>query len=310
MERSRLLSRLMFAALLLVAAAAFADDPDQGSGTEDDPWLIDIDALLEQGYAVVITPEDTIPLADAGVDTVHVRAPRLRVSELVRRIGERMEADYRRIGEMSVTSLSKAVVHWDDPDPAKARRKEFIEGERVSVDRDGEERIARLFLKTRSYEGGELVDEEDEPDVVENWQEDVVNVAMAMPFALVTAGQYRFEILERTLIGDHLVFKIGFTPKSRFEPGLDGVVWIDYSDLAIRRMEGSVSDPTPVPMFIASVPRLVWTQRPAGERWITDELHAWVTLTDLPFMPDRVQLDVEMRDYVIDGVAYEEEEAP
>jgi len=310
MGRSRLLSLFMLAAMLLAAAAAYADDPDEGSGTEDDPWLIDIDALLEQGYAVVITPEDTIPLADAGVDTIRVRAPRLRVSELVRRIGERMEEDYRRIGEMSVTSLSKVDVYWDDPDPAKARRKEYIEGQRVSIDRDGEERIARLFLTTRSYEGGELVDEEDDPEITEFWQDDMKGVAMSMPFALMTAGRYRFEILERTLIGDHLVFKIGFTPKNRFEPGLDGVVWIDYSDLAIRRMEGRVADPTPAPLFIASMPRLVWTQRQVGDRWQTDELHVWITLTDLPFLPDRAELDVELVDYVIDGVAYDEEVAP
>ncbi len=310
MERSRLLSMFMLATLMLVAAAACTADPDEGSGTEDDPWLVDIDALLEQGFAVVVTPEDTIPLAGAGVDTVHVRAPRLRVSELVRRIGERMEADYRRIGEMSVTSLSKVNAYWDDPDPAKTRRKEFVEGQRVSVDKDGEERIARLFSAKRSYEGGELMEEEDDPEITEFWQDDVKGQAMGMPFALMTAGRYRFEILERTLIGDHLVFKIGFTPKNRFEPGLDGVVWIDYSDLAIRRMEGRVSDPTPAPLFIASIPRLVWTQRLVGERWQTDELHAWVTLTDLPFLPDRVELDVELVDYVIDGVAYEEEVAP
>ncbi len=310
MGPSRPASFFLLAALLLFVAPLFAAAPDEGRGTEDDPWLVDIDALLEQGYAVVVTPEDTIPLADAGVDTVFVRAPRLRVSDLVRRIGERMERDYRRLGGMSVTSLSRVVSHWDDPDPAKARHEEYVELNRHAVDTDGEERVARLYRVVRKYEGGELVEEETEPEIEERWQNDVAGQAMNMPFALMTAGRYRYEILERTLIGDHLVLKIGFTPKSRFDPGLDGVVWIDYDDLAIRRMEGSVPGPSPAPLFIASVPRFIWTQKQVGNHWMTDEMYAEINLTDLPFLPDRIILTVELLDYVVDGVAHEEEVAP
>ncbi len=298
---------VLTAALVLAAAPAAAQE---GSGTEDDPWLVDVDALLEQGFAVVITPEDTIALADAGVDTVRVQAPRLRVSELVRRIGERMETDWRRVGEMTVTSLSHVDLFWDNADPAKARREEHIEAARYAVDADGEERIARLFRTVRKYEGGELVEEDPDPEIAEQWQQDVAGQAMDMPFLLMTAGRYRYEILERVLIGDHLVFKIGFTPRSSFEPGLDGVVWIDYSDLVIRRMEGSVSGTSPSPLFIADVPRFVWTQRPVGEIWLTDEVYAEITLTDLPFLPDRVELRARLRDYVMDGVPHDPEASP
>jgi len=154
-----------------------------------------------------------------------------------------------------------------------------------------------------------LIEEESEPEIVESWQEQVAGQAMDMPFTLMTAGRYRYEILERTLIGDHLVFKIAFTPRSRFEPGLDGVVWIDYSDMAIRRMEGSVPAPTPVPLLMASVPRFVWTQRQVGERWLNDEIYAEIIMTDVPRLPDRVVLKARMRDYVLDGVTYAEEEA-
>ncbi|MBU1073786.1 hypothetical protein KKG45_11125, partial [bacterium] len=263
----------------------------------------------EQGYAVVITPEDTIALAGAGVDTVRVQAPRLRVSELVERIGERMERDYRRLGVMSATSLSHVDLFWDRADPARARREEHIEASRLTLDADGEEHVARLFRTVRKYEGGELVAEEIDPEIVEQWQEDVAGQAMDMPFLLMTAGRYRYEILERVLIGDHLVFKIGFTPRSRFEPGLDGVVWIDYSDLVIRRMEGRVPGPTPAPLFVAAVPRFVWTQRRVGARWLTDELYAEITMTDLPSLPDRIVLRARMRDYVLDGVSYDGEAA-
>ena len=161
--------------------------------------------------------------------------------------------------------------------------------------------MARLFRTVRKYEGGELVDTSEDTEIEETWQEDVTSVAMSVPFSLVAADRYRFEILERVLIGDHLVFKIGFTPKSSFEPGLDGVVWIDYSDLAIRRMEGRVTGPPPLPMFIASIPRLLWTQRRVGDRWLSDRMHCDVTMTDLPMIPDRIAIDVEMRDYEIDG---------
>lgn len=316
LQRSIPIAALLLAVAALVAAAPAppappaAAPPEGGSGTEDDPWLLDIDDLLEQGYAVVITPEDTIALADAGVDTIRVRAPRLRVSDLVRRIGERMERDYGRVHGLEYTAISRAVLHWDSIDPDEVRREERVEGMRIARDADGEERMARLFSSVRTYEGGELVETEEDPEVAEIWQEDVVGGAMDVPFSLVAADRYRFEILERTLIGDHLVFKIGFTPKSRFEPGLDGVVWIDYGDLAIRRMEGRVTGPSPVPLFIASIPRLLWTQRRVGDRWLSDTMHADLFLTDLPLLPDRVTIAVEMRDYVIDGVAQPREETP
>ncbi len=301
---------ILLAFLLTATVAAAEPSPDRGDGTEDDPWLLDIDELLEQGFAVVVTPEDTIALADAGVDTIRVRAPRLRVSDLVRRIGERMERDYRRVHELEHTALSRMVLHWDSPDPAKARREEHLEGMRVARDADGEERMARLFRTVRKYRGGELEEAFDVQDVAGTWQEDVVGVSMAVPFSLVAADHYRFEILERTLIGDHLVFKIGFTPLSSFEPGLDGVVWLDYSDLAIRRMEGRVTGPTPLPLFIASIPRLLWTQRRVGDRWLSATMHCDLTLTDLPMLPDRASLAVEMRDYVLDGAPEPREETP
>ena len=122
-----------------------------------------------------------------------------------------------------------------------------------------------------------------------------------MPFLLTTGGRYRYRILERTLIGEHLVFKIGFEPKDDFRPGVAGVVWIDYDDFVIRRMEGRLAGASPAPLFLADVPRFTWRQKQVDGFWVTDELEAEIVLRKLPLLPRRVTIRVAMRDWDIRG---------
>lgn len=290
-----------------VPAAAPADTapaPDGvvgGEGTEDDPWLIDVDDLLRRGYAVIVTPTDTVAVAGATTDTIRVTAPRLRVSEVVRRIGERMRDEERRMGALSVTQLSRVVVHHDDEPDSLGRRTEYDDAQRLTVDRDGEQRNVRVYRIERKYERGKLVEEKPDAEPEQEWAESARRQAMDMPFLLTSGGRYRYAILERTLIGEHLVFKIGFEPKDGFRPGIAGVVWIDYDDFVIRRMEGRLSGASPAPMFLADVPHFTWRQKREGDYWVTDELTAEIVLRKLPLLPRRITIRVALRDWDIRG---------
>jgi len=300
----RILCLAGLAALIAAAVPARATAPDStgvrgGAGTEDDPWLIDVDALLAAGYAVIVTDEDTVAVAEAAVDTIRVAAPRLRVSEVVRRIARAMADADRALGERRYTELTRAVVldHADEPD--RGTRREFTSVARVHIDADGERRAVRLRNRMRVWRDGEPQETEDDAEVAREWQDEVTQVAMELPFDALGANRYRYEIRERTLIGDHLVFRIGFAPRNAFEPGLAGEVWIDYGDFVIRRMEGALVGPMPVPLLMRGVPRFELSLREIDGRWVLDEFHALVDLNGaMPGVPDQVELHVSQDDYV------------
>ncbi len=281
-----------------VTAPAQTDGVTAGAGSEDDPWLIDVDALLKQGFAVIVTDEDTIAVAGAPVDTIRVAAPRLRVSEVVKRVAAAMADAGRAIGPHTYTEMSRVTAWTDRHDPTKVQREVYVDLARINRDGEGEYRTTRLFQSEKRYKAGELVEEKTEEDITREWQDDVVQSTMAMPFGLLTANTYRYTILERTLIGEHLVFRIGFEPKNRFESGLAGEVWIDYSDFVIRRMEGAMVGPMPMPMIMRGVPEFTFTLRKESGHWVADELYAVVELNGaLPKVPDSVEIQVKLDDY-------------
>ncbi|MDO9693303.1 MAG: hypothetical protein Q7W56_01080 [Candidatus Latescibacteria bacterium] len=291
-----------------VAAATPAAAPaDTSSVTSDDPWLDDADALLRAGYAPPTAGAPDLPSSDAVADTVTVTAPRLRVSELVRLIGERMRDDERRLGAYAVTAISRTEIFHDDHVDTLGHRTVVSEAVRINVDRDGERRTARLRRAEREYEDGQLKKDKLDTEIDREWSEEAGDLAMDMPFLLTSGGRYRYEILERKLIDGHLLFAIGFEPRDRFSPGIAGTVWIDYGDLVIRRMDGRLAGPSPAPLIVADVPRFTWKQRQQGDHWVSDEFEAEIVLRNLPLLPNRVTARVRLQDWDIGGAGAAEE---
>lgn len=282
-------------------AAPTAAPADSSAAIPDDPWLDTADALLGAGYAPPSAAAADLPPSDAVTDTVTVTAPRLRVSELVRLIGERMRDDERRLGAYAVTAISRTEIFHDDRTDTLGHRTVVSEAVRIDVDRDGERRTARLRRAEREYRDGKLKKDELETEIGREWSEEAGDLAMDMPFLLTSGDRYRYEIRERRLVGDRLVFAIGFEPRDRFSPGIAGTVWIDYGDLVIRRMEGRLAGPSPAPLFVADVPRFTWKQRQEGDHWVSDEFEAEIVLRDLPLLPRRVTVRVRLRDWDIGG---------
>ncbi|MBK6899593.1 MAG: hypothetical protein IPH09_10105 [bacterium] len=274
---------------------------DSSAAIPDDPWLDTADALLGAGYAPPSQGAADLPPSDAVADTVTVTAPRMRVSELVRLIGQRMRDDERRLGAYAVTAISRTEIFHDDRTDSLGHRTVVSEAVRLSVDRDGERRTARLRRSEREYRDGELKKDELETEIGREWSEEAGDLAMDMPFLLTSGDRYRYEIRERRVVGDRLVFAIGFEPRDRFSPGIAGTVWIDYGDLVIRRMEGRLAGPSPAPLIVADVPRFTWKQRQEGDRWVSDEFEAEIVLRKLPLLPSRVTARVRLRDWDIEG---------
>ncbi len=299
---------LWCAAAAVAAPAGTADAPvdtaaaPAGSGTEDDPWYIDPDEALKEGYGIFLAEEDTFAFVAGTLDTVLVDAPRVGVAEVVRRIGERMAADEARMGDHAWTQVTRVVAraHAGRDDD----RTEFEQVERLAMRRDGAFQRVRVRQVERKYRGGRLEKEKTDDDVESDWDQ-ISDATAAIPFTLEGADQYNYTVVARDLFGAHLVYTIRFAPKSRFKGLPSGTVWIDYSDFVIRRIEAAMTEGAPLPLIVKAIPWFKIRRVAKGDYWVVADVMAKIALRrGWPGLPDEVELYASTRDHVIGGVAY------
>jgi hypothetical protein len=126
--------------------------------------------------------------------------------------------------------------------------------------------------------------------------EEVVNFA----FRPEARRQYKYRILGRDLVGEHLVYRIAFEPRSLLDPSVPrGVVWIDTNDFVIVRQELSF-DRSPAAPFIKDVNRVVIERQNVDGYWVLKRvlLRAEATIP-LPQVGRRFDFSLRFDDYAI-----------
>ena len=268
--------------------------------------FVDIDSLLLAGEGVLVAFEDTIPFAQGTIDTVLVAAPRVKIDEVVRRIGERLEADFYAIENHEFTGIYTVVAR---DDPADTSRYTLYEGaERIHKNDDGTLQYARLWQRERRYENGELKSEKVEDEIEAEWGD--MSRQLAIPFSLESGDQYNYAILDRKLVGMNLVYKMRFWPRDQFAALPSGIVWVDYSDWVIRRFEAEMTGAVPMPLILKSIPVYKLRRVKRGDWWVVSDAYVRAELRRIPLLkiPGSITLHFRTRDHVINGVAYPDAE--
>lgn len=106
-------------------------------------------------------------------------------------------------------------------------------------------------------------------------QEEVVNFA----FRPEARRDFRYRIVGRDLLGDHLIYRIAFEPRSLLgagEPG--GLVWVDTRDFVIVRQELDFSR-SPSPLLIKGIDRVVIERQQVDGHWVLRRLLARFAMT-------------------------------
>lgn len=256
-----------------------------------------------------LAAEDTFSFAADEFDTLMVSAARVSVEEIIQAIGERMESDDSRIESNEYTVLTTMIAR-ENADPDCDDFVIYESAVRQRVVRGSSIQSVQLWERERTFRDGELAKEEpEEEEFKTEWGQIGQGVTMAVPFAPNTARQYRYELADRALVGNNVVYKIQFEPKNRFDALPSGTAWVDYSDLVLRRFEASYTNAVPVPLFLKAVPFVRVTAKKLGEFWVADEVHARAVLRKLPLpdWPNNVEIRVVMKDQVINGVAYNDD---
>ena len=126
--------------------------------------------------------------------------------------------------------------------------------------------------------------------------EEIVNFA----FQPGSRRDFRFHIEGRQLLGDHLIYRLAFEPRSPLALDLPGgTVWVDTRDFVIVRQE-IVFRQSPIPLFVRGIRRLVVERQKVGELWMLSRLLARVETTiPIPRYGRSFDLGVQFSQYAI-----------
>ncbi len=124
-----------------------------------------------------------------------------------------------------------------------------------------------------------------------------------LPFFLEDQEDYDFSLLERHLEGDHVIFRIRFTPRSDFKPLPSGTVYVDTDAFRIIHEEFSFEGQNPFPLLLGKANRISrqWRRLSTGE-WVTGNVFAEFELKGgwTGRIPEKATMALVMDDYRFD----------
>ncbi len=241
-------------------------------------------------------------------DTSYVEADHITVREIVQRAARGERGKLAGHNSITYTATVRSIVRWD--------KKKEISDEiyRAYDDAAGNARFVAINNKTEYFK---LVDGEwqSDPDKKDEDKNDLVKVENGnesvftdLPLFLEEDHEFDFKLLERSLEGEHVIFKIGFTPKSEFKPIPAGEVYIQTPSYRIIH-ESYWFDRNPAPLFLKGFRRIArhWQRLESGE-WVATKIMGELELRSDPFgwMPKSISFGLLQTDFAFD-VPYNEE---
>jgi hypothetical protein len=126
--------------------------------------------------------------------------------------------------------------------------------------------------------------------------EEIVNFA----FRPENRGEFKFRIEGRELLGEHLIYRIHFEPRSALDVyAPSGLVWVDTREYVIVR-ESIEFRQSPVPLFMKGVRAMVVERQRSGDFWVLSRVLARIELTiPVPGFGRAFDFGIQYADYRI-----------
>lgn len=279
------------------------------------PWI----ALLLPVLAVTpARPGPTVAVEDTLYTELPeelVTAPRVTLDEILDRVAR---GEARRDSAIRSQAFTAAVRSMHKPRGAKESQLFEETVWRVYKRKPDQMRAVRL----RKTEGPLLQKKKDEKD--EKDDEKKVNVDVEFSpgmseeiatFAFSPEGRrdFKYRIEAREILGDHLIYRIGFVPRSPIDNFLPtGRVWIDTNEFVIVRQEVGF-ERSPVPILIKSLDKMIVERRRTGGTWVlgrvmmkgelTIPMPKWGRTFEFAILYDDYQINPDLPDSVFTGRA-------
>lgn len=257
----------------------------------DDPG---VDSLAFQ-ILRQLAREDTVPIYVLG-EWVDVRGHRPTLEEILGWCIEHEKNRFAPVHDVTYIERLQTLVLFDPGDP-KARR---IVTESVSrvYGEVPEDRWTRISLGSRTYDS-----KEDDPEVELQAEARETQRSIAdLPFFFQDLSDYRFEIQDRKILSDRVLYRIGFEPRSEFASAPTGNFLVDTADYQILRAELSLTENVPYPLIVKGVDHVILDRKKVEDVWVTDRVRAQISLRKplgIPF-PRMIQTDLQIEDLRLD----------
>jgi hypothetical protein len=205
-----------------------------------------------------VAVEDTM---HTQVPEVLVRAPRVTLAEILDRVARGEARRDSMIQDQTFLSTARVVGHVLDDN-----RKPVLIAETVArVYKKRPNKLRTVMLRHYAIDQNK---KKKKPNMTVGFgpgmDEEVVNFA----FRPEGRRQYKFKIVGRDLVGDHLIYRIAYEPRSLIDPGMPtGVVWVDTNEFVIVRQEANFGR-SPMPLILKSIDRLVVERQHTGGLWV------------------------------------------
>jgi hypothetical protein len=184
-----------------------------------------------------------------------VSAPRVTLDEILDRVARGEARRESLLVDQSFTATFRLVRNVD------GRGEPQLLSETVArVYKKRPDRVRMVVLRRWKKEHSGDVRVEFRPDM----GEEIVNFA----FRPEARRDFSYRILGRDLVGDHVIYRLAFEPRSPLDPTQpSGLVWVDTNDFVIVRQEVSFKR-SPAPLFIRDVDRMVIERRREEGHWV------------------------------------------
>ena len=247
-----MMTRPSFASLTVFAWIALSAGPAGAQGERPFP---------RPAFAV----EDTMAIPVTVLPDFLVEADRVTLDEILRRVAAGEARRDSLMVDQEYTLVG--VITYLDKSGQSAKRKREV-ASRVYKKRP--DRYREIPLRTSG-------DEEIEISSNAGMNERIASFA----FEARNRSRFDFHILGRRIVDGHIIYEIGFTPKSRFDALPTGRAWIETNDYVVIRQEFAFTDRSPSPLFLKRIDScVVEREKVDGQWWVIRRLLARVTLSD------------------------------
>jgi hypothetical protein len=192
------------------------------------------------------------------VPEVLVKAPRVTLDEILDRVTRGEARRDSMLRDMSFTITIRIVRNVKDPKHPPELMSEKV----VRVYKKKPARIRTVTL--RDWQANPKDKADADVEFRSRMDEQIVNFA----FRPEARRDFRYRIVGRDLLGNRLVYRIAFEPRSALDPAVpSGLVWVDTNEFVIVRQEVSF-ERSPVPLFIKDVDRMVIERQRVDGYWV------------------------------------------
>jgi hypothetical protein len=249
--------------------------------------------------AAIAPPGPTLAVEDTmhtEVPPIFVHAPRVTLDEILDRVARGEARRESLLTDESFLATARIVAH-------AAERGKVPELFYESVSRVYKRRPDKVrAILVRRYEAHPPKKKGERGDGGIRFGPSMGERMVNFAFRPEARRDFRYRIVGRDIVGNHVVYRIEFKPRSLLAPGEPtGLVWVDTNDFVIVRQEIGF-ERSPAPLFLQRVDRMVIERERAADHWVLRRILVRATATfSIPKIGRSVDMSLQFDDYAINA---------